>query len=212
MRLFLNALAALILIICLFPSGGAAAASSIRQDCTGVLDQDGGDYKLRPDIGSGLWCDSGIAGKLVSRVLKACTLGSRCHIKGSVSGHGVFYWLKISLVEALPTYTSVELPRKFFGTWGLSCRRPDLSDGGFEVTATTVKYNYTLCHVVSVGSISSSDTETIVLDCNNGIGRPHEIWHVQTLGNRDFLATARLTREGTQRDSSPNMNIWRRCD
>jgi len=80
-----------------------ASAQTIRQDCRGVLTRDEDSYHLKPDPGSALWCDSYVAGDLLHKVLKVCTVNGRCHIKGSVRGHGVFYWVRISSVRGLPT-------------------------------------------------------------------------------------------------------------
>jgi hypothetical protein len=84
----------------LFASAGLTASSprSIHQACSGILTFEDGYYELKPDAGSGLWCDAYVAERLVGRVLKACAVRSRCHIEGSVRGHGVFYWFHISLV------------------------------------------------------------------------------------------------------------------
>jgi hypothetical protein len=105
---FIKVLSTAALIVPLFAGPGVTASpQSIHQNCNGILTRDEDGYQLRPDAGSGLWCDSYIAGELVQRVLKACAVGSRCHIKGSVRGHGVFYWLQISTVAALPPGTSI---------------------------------------------------------------------------------------------------------
>ena len=177
--------------------------------CSGVLTINDGYYQLNPDVGSGPWCDSSITGKLVKRVLKACGVGRRCHIEGSVIGHGEFSWFRIRSVTNV-----IELPSEYFGSWGSDgCHKGDLSNGGFEVTATTIRYNYALCRVVSDTSTHPGwHTESIVLACNNGAGRSSEIWHVQHLDGRDFLATVQLTREGPERGDGPSMGIWRKCD
>jgi hypothetical protein len=72
------------------------------QSCIGILTVSEGEYKLKPDAGSGLWCDAIISSgeyiggaNLVPKVLKVCAVGSRCRIKGTFEGHGVFYWNKI---------------------------------------------------------------------------------------------------------------------
>ena len=72
----------------------------IRQSCTGVLTVENGFYKLEPDAGSVLGCDSFLSENLVQTVLRVCAVGGRCHIDGSVRGHGVCYWLNISSVTA----------------------------------------------------------------------------------------------------------------
>jgi len=100
---FMKILLAAALVIPLFASSGLTASPprSIHQACSGVLVLEGGYYELKPDAGSGLWCDASVAKELVGRVLKACAVGSRCHIEGSVRGHGVFYWLHISSVTSV---------------------------------------------------------------------------------------------------------------
>jgi len=99
---FMKTLSAAALMMPLFAGSGLTASPprSIHQACSGVLTLEGGYYELTPDAGSGLWCDAYVAEKLVQRVLKACTVGSRCHIEGSVRGHGVFYWIHISSVTS----------------------------------------------------------------------------------------------------------------
>jgi hypothetical protein len=87
---------------------GAADAAGKRQVCSGVLtkDEDGG-HLLKPDAGSSLWCDAYIGDDFhtgdasVSRVLKVCAVGGRCHIEGSFVGHGVFFWKHISSVSRI---------------------------------------------------------------------------------------------------------------
>jgi hypothetical protein len=87
------------LILPLFTGPGSAAAPrAIHQNCNGVLTQQDGFYSLTPDPGSGEWCDAYVSDKYVHRVLKVCAAGSRCHISGSVRGHGNFYWTSISSV------------------------------------------------------------------------------------------------------------------
>jgi len=112
-----------------------------------------------------------------------------------------------------PTFAD-ELPSEYFGSWGSDiCQKGDLSNGGFEVTAKTVKYAYALCRVVSDRSTHPGwHTESIVLSCNNGVGRSREIWHVEPIDGHDFLATVQLTREGPERNDGPSMGIWRKCD
>lgn len=87
-------------------TSAAQAAPSKSQSCSGVLVQQDGEYQLKPDTGSGLWCDAIIStgeyiggANLVRQVLKVCTVNSRCRIEGSYEGHGVFYWNKISKVS-----------------------------------------------------------------------------------------------------------------
>jgi hypothetical protein len=85
----------------------AVPATAKEQACSGVMTFDeAGQYMLSPKPGSGLWCDAVISdGKyiggpnLVPQVLKVCPVGSRCFIKGTYEGHGVFYWNKILEVK-----------------------------------------------------------------------------------------------------------------
>src|SRR5262249_2431089 len=77
-------------------------ANAKYQSCSGVITVSEGEYRLKPDAGSGLWCDAIISSgeyiggeNLVPKVLKVCTVGSRCRIKGTYEGHGVFYWNNI---------------------------------------------------------------------------------------------------------------------
>ena len=90
-------------VLLVFVAMAPVAAQTIRQNCRGVLARDEGGYHLKPDSGSALWCNSYIAVELLQKVLKVCMVDSHCRIKGSVRGHGVFYWVRISSVRALPT-------------------------------------------------------------------------------------------------------------
>ena len=63
---------------------------------------------LKPDAGlKSLWCDADIGATLKSaqakEVLKVCSVGERCQIEGAFTGHGVFYWVRISRVISLRT-------------------------------------------------------------------------------------------------------------
>jgi hypothetical protein len=100
---FMKMLSVAALMVPVFVSAGLTASPPrlIHQACNGILTLDGSYYELKPDAGSGLWCDASVAKELVGRVLKACTVGSRCHIEGAVRGHGAFYWFKISSVTGL---------------------------------------------------------------------------------------------------------------
>ena len=97
-RLFLTAAALLALT-----SGANAGPRDKYQACSGILIvSEDGEYQLKPGNGSGLWCDAIISSgeyiggaNLVPKVLKVCTVNSRCQIKGTYEGHGVFYWNKI---------------------------------------------------------------------------------------------------------------------
>src|SRR5262245_36106799 len=86
-----------ILLVCI--AAAPASAQTLRQNCRGVLARDEDGYHLKPDSSSALWCDSYIPGNLLQKVLKICTVDSRCLIKGSVRGHGLFYWVRISSVR-----------------------------------------------------------------------------------------------------------------
>jgi hypothetical protein len=83
-----------------------ANAADQHQVCNGVLIKDEEGYLLKPDAGSSLWCDAYIDGDFgdasVSRVLEVCAVGRRCHIEGSFTGHGVFYWRHVSLAFSMP--------------------------------------------------------------------------------------------------------------
>ena len=86
---------------CLANPNNANAIVKNYQSCSGILSVSEGEYKLKPDAGSGLWCDASISSgeygraNLVPKVLKVCAVGSRYRIKGTFEGHGVFYWNKI---------------------------------------------------------------------------------------------------------------------
>jgi hypothetical protein len=76
------------------------------QACSGILAHDDDGYRLQPDAGTkSPWCPAYIGdddkSPLAKRVLKTCAVGSHCHIEGSFSGHGIFYWTKISTVSLL---------------------------------------------------------------------------------------------------------------
>jgi hypothetical protein len=82
------------------------AASAQRQSCSGILARDENSYHLEPDEGTkSPWCPASIgddpSSPLVKRVLKTCPLGSHCHIEGSFTGHGLFWWTQISSVSLL---------------------------------------------------------------------------------------------------------------
>jgi hypothetical protein len=98
---FIKTLAAAAFLTPLLAGPGltASAPKSIHQSCSGVLTLEAGFYELKPDAGAGTWCDSYVSDGLVQKVLKACTVGDRCHIEGSVVGHGAFYWTRISSVR-----------------------------------------------------------------------------------------------------------------
>jgi hypothetical protein len=89
-------------------TGASHAGTKIKyQSCSGILTvSEDGEYQLKPDAGSGLWCDAIVSTgehiggpDLVPQVLKVCTVNSRCRIKGTYEGRGVFYWNKISEVR-----------------------------------------------------------------------------------------------------------------
>jgi hypothetical protein len=76
----------------------------MTQSCTCVLKHNDYGYLLQADPNSkSMWCDSYIGetddSALAKRVLKTCSVGSRCHIEGSFVGHGVFYWTRITKVN-----------------------------------------------------------------------------------------------------------------
>jgi hypothetical protein len=70
--------------------------------CSGVLTQEQGTYRLASDQGMLTWCDADIDDKYKGRVLDACKLGDRCEIKGTIKGHGAFWWVDITSVKAAP--------------------------------------------------------------------------------------------------------------
>jgi hypothetical protein len=82
------------------------SAPDQRQSCSGVLNHDDDGYALIVDPNpKSLWCAASIGedekSPLVKRVLKTCALGSHCHIEGSFTGHGLFFWTRISSVALL---------------------------------------------------------------------------------------------------------------
>jgi hypothetical protein len=90
----------------LLGSQAGFSASDQRQACSGVLTHDDDGYMLVADPDSkSLWCHASIGedekSALVKRVLKTCAIGSHCHIEGSFTGHGLFYWTRISSVSLL---------------------------------------------------------------------------------------------------------------
>ena len=101
-REFMKILPAVALMMLLYVTTGLTASSprAIHQACGGVLSLDDGYYALKPHAGAGLWCDAYIPDELVHKVLKACAVGRQCNIKGSVRGHGAFFWTHISAVSS----------------------------------------------------------------------------------------------------------------
>lgn len=102
MRRTSHGLLAMLLGALFIASHNANAVVNKYQSCSGILTVSEGEYKLKPDAGSGLWCDAIISSgeyidgeNLVPKVLKVCAVGSRCRIKGTFVGHGVFYWNRI---------------------------------------------------------------------------------------------------------------------
>ena len=96
--------AAILLLLSTWP-GGASSAPVGRQSCSGVLMHDDGGYLLLPDPDSTPWCPAYIGDDDKSpqarKVLKTCKVGGRCHIEGTFSGHGNFYWTQLSSVKSL---------------------------------------------------------------------------------------------------------------
>jgi hypothetical protein len=120
----------------LFGSTGTIAKMPTYLTCRGVLVHEDGEYQLKPDTGSSLWCDADISDEFglkgsVSRVLDTCKLGGRCEIEGVVNGHGAFYWVKLSSVRSLSSpSTTAELPNRFWGAW------IDAGDNPMKMTVT----------------------------------------------------------------------------
>lgn len=77
--------------------------------CSGVLTVQDGELQLNPDPGSKTWCDASFNGEqyqvaksdIAKRVKAVCAEGDRCQVKGTIEGHGVFYWTKITSVKKL---------------------------------------------------------------------------------------------------------------
>jgi len=69
-----------------------------HQSCSGSIIRGDEGYQLEPDAGSEPWCNSAIPQALLQKVLRTCAVGSRCHIDGSVHGHGLFEWYRIRSV------------------------------------------------------------------------------------------------------------------
>ena len=69
-----------------------------HQSCSGSIIRGNEGYQLDPDSGSEPWCSSAIPQALLQQVLRACAVGTRCHIEGSVRGHGLFEWYRIRSV------------------------------------------------------------------------------------------------------------------
>jgi hypothetical protein len=70
-------------------------------NCSGVLAEEDGTYRLKPDQGMLAWCDADIDNKDKGGVLRACKLGDRCEIEGTIRGHGAFGWVEITSVKAV---------------------------------------------------------------------------------------------------------------
>jgi hypothetical protein len=101
-----SARAAAAVLALLLGTQAGFSASAQRQACSGILAHDDEGYLLQPDAGTkSPWCPAYIGdddkSALAKRVLKTCAVGSHCHIEGSFSGHGIFYWTKISSVSLL---------------------------------------------------------------------------------------------------------------
>jgi hypothetical protein len=81
------------------------SAPDQRQSCSGVLNHDDGYALIADPDSKSLWCAASIGedekSPLVKRVLKTCAIGSHCHIEGSFTGHGLFFWTRISSVALL---------------------------------------------------------------------------------------------------------------
>jgi hypothetical protein len=89
----------------LLSTAAGFSAPDQHQSCSGVLNHDDG-YALIADADSkSLWCAASIGenekSPLVKRVLKTCAIGTHCHIEGSFTGHGLFFWTRISSVALL---------------------------------------------------------------------------------------------------------------
>jgi hypothetical protein len=84
----------------------ATPVAAMELTCTGVLTAQS-ELQLKPNPGSSLWCDALFTGKeygvtkldAEKRVRATCAEGDRCQVKGTVEGHGVFYWTKITSVK-----------------------------------------------------------------------------------------------------------------
>jgi hypothetical protein len=78
--------------------------------CTGVLAVTDNELQLNPEPGSKVWCSASFDGQqcgvtktdIAKQVKATCAEGDRCQVKGTVEGHGVFYWTKLTLVKKLP--------------------------------------------------------------------------------------------------------------
>jgi hypothetical protein len=108
----LSMAAALVGTMRLREAGAATAAPSLvwpknsKFDCRGIVIQEDGSYQLRPDAGMLAWYDADIddeeAGRgTINRLLEDCKLGEHCRIRGTIKGHGAFFWIKIISVQPL---------------------------------------------------------------------------------------------------------------
>src|SRR5262245_45170226 len=79
--------------------------------CTGVLTAKEGELRLDPDKGMLAWCWALFDGPegygvtkfdAAKRVKATCSVGDRCQVKGTIQGHGEFFWTKIISVKKLP--------------------------------------------------------------------------------------------------------------
>jgi hypothetical protein len=90
---------------------GARSGNSRRSNGTNVHWRADHPKRTPPETnpGSSLWCDALFTGKeygvtkldAEKRVRATCVEGDRCQVKGTVEGHGVFYWTKITSVKKL---------------------------------------------------------------------------------------------------------------
>ena len=89
----------------LLSAEAGVSAPDERQSCSGILNHDDGYALIADPDSKSLWCAASIGedekSPLVKRVLKTCAVGSHCHIEGSFTGHGLFFWTRISSVAML---------------------------------------------------------------------------------------------------------------
>jgi hypothetical protein len=94
----------LLIAAALLALASPAEARDKFQSCRGIMTLNGAAYRLEPDANSTPWCDATIYYEFVgqsmfAKVLEVCPVDSRCWIKGTYAGRGVFYWMKILQVR-----------------------------------------------------------------------------------------------------------------
>ena len=73
-----------------------------RFTCIGELVRDDNGLHLAQNQQSLVWCEiAEISDDNEAKVIKVCTVGDLCEIRGTIHGHGAFLWTKITKVRKL---------------------------------------------------------------------------------------------------------------